>query len=62
MLQIKGELVAVGFLADEARLAAVMKFLSEEEVFSPDDLEASAFVDYGPRICVIVCYIVQARR
>ena len=37
-----------------------MKFLSSEEVFSLDDLEDSAFVDYGPRICVIDCYCAGA--
>jgi len=47
--KLKGELVAVGFPADEARLAAVLEFLDAEEVFSLDDLEGPAFVNCVPR-------------
>ena len=43
--KLKGELVSVGFPADEAGLTAVMDFPSKEEVYLLDDLEGEAFVD-----------------
>ena len=45
--KLKGELVSVGFPADEARLAAVTKFLLEEEVFSLEDLEGASVASLG---------------
>ena len=39
MSSLKDDLVAVGFCADEARLAAALGFLLKEEVFELDDLE-----------------------
>ena len=35
---LKNELGAVGFLLDDARIAAVLAFLLSEEVFELDDL------------------------
>ena len=45
---LKNELGAVGFLLDDARMAAVLAFLLSEEVFELDDL-------VGTKSCVDIC-------
>ena len=45
---LKDELVAIGFLLDDARIAAALAFLSSEEVFKLDDL-------VGTMSCVDIC-------
>lgn len=55
---LKDDLVAVGFLLDDARIAAVLAFLLSEEIFELDDLEGNmSSVDIGLcSLCDMLCY------